>query len=656
MKTARQLFNTYWLPLAFVLAVIMRLTALGRYVTPDEGAWVFWSLNFREALLAGDWANTFQTSHPGVTTMWLGAFAIQLQQAAFAETLAWLEKLIWLTPDYGEPARALYQFLPITRVVFATATSLGIVAIGWIVERDFGRNAAILTTFALALDPFIAGLSGLPMTDPLLATFTTLVLLGLHRLTKQPSIHLYTLIGIGTALAILSKLPGVLLLGFVPLAMLVIFWRRWLTLLQAGAVWGVAIVGTILIVLPAAWGAPQHILSVLQSSGGAETSLSIPIFFLGENRFDVGWGFYPLLLIYRLAPVAFVGLWFSFGRKQTRSLALWLLLFSILFIIGLEQSVRVFDRYIVPLTMAWTILATIALGAYADRKINLRFAICDLRTVLLSIMVLFGLLNMRLPLFAYNTLLGGLPVAQRLLPTGWGEAESIAARQFHTICPETEAIVVSNVPAVAPFFAGATYKASSTATHVSPHLKGSLEPLATKTALETQPDHVVQVAGKFVALYCDRSFAHNQVASRLPVEAVFDRAASLVGFTPVYGEPTTNELIVEMGWQGINSAEFAEFDIEIALLDANGQPQAARTIPLVDNNGLPAKYWTTGQTQELHTILIVPQDQPAGEYQLVLSLFDSAGARRGVFFPSTETWNVNVPIGTVTLPIESDSR
>ena len=63
----------------FGLALLPRLTAVNRYITPDELAWVYRSIQFRQALLNGNWAGTIVSEHPGVVTTWLGAAGISLQ-------------------------------------------------------------------------------------------------------------------------------------------------------------------------------------------------------------------------------------------------------------------------------------------------------------------------------------------------------------------------------------------------------------------------------------------------------------------------------------------------------------------------------------------------------------------------------------------------
>jgi hypothetical protein len=57
------LLAALWLPRAF---------ALDHFTTPDERLWLARSGNFYQALSQGDWANTFQRHHPGVTVTWAG--------------------------------------------------------------------------------------------------------------------------------------------------------------------------------------------------------------------------------------------------------------------------------------------------------------------------------------------------------------------------------------------------------------------------------------------------------------------------------------------------------------------------------------------------------------------------------------------------------
>ncbi len=58
--------------LLFIASWLPRVLALDTFVTTDERKWLARSANFTLALTQGDFANTFQREHPGVTVMWAG--------------------------------------------------------------------------------------------------------------------------------------------------------------------------------------------------------------------------------------------------------------------------------------------------------------------------------------------------------------------------------------------------------------------------------------------------------------------------------------------------------------------------------------------------------------------------------------------------------
>ena len=96
-----------------MMALLLRLLPLGRYVTPDEPAWVYRSIRLYDALAAGDWAAVPSTGHPGVTTMWLGAAGIAIQRVLSpvesATHLDWIRRMAWLAPENAEAFRHLAQ-------------------------------------------------------------------------------------------------------------------------------------------------------------------------------------------------------------------------------------------------------------------------------------------------------------------------------------------------------------------------------------------------------------------------------------------------------------------------------------------------------------------------------------------------------------------
>src|SRR5512137_1213603 len=175
--------------LLFGSAFFTRTGALKQYVVPDEPSWVWRSLGFSQALAQGQWADTAQIGHPGVTTMWLGSLGILVKRLAdpqaSTEAIQWLGRLTSLAPENAEAFKRLGVFLTYARIPVILINALGVVLIFLLMRRLFGMKVGMIAGLLFALDPFTAGLSGLLHVDGLLTTFSVLSVLamlnGLHR-------------------------------------------------------------------------------------------------------------------------------------------------------------------------------------------------------------------------------------------------------------------------------------------------------------------------------------------------------------------------------------------------------------------------------------------------------------------------------------------
>ena len=98
----------------FLLSLWPRLAAMGRYITPDELIWVFRTVQFREAVLAGRWADSLVSGHPGVVTTWLGMLGVGFQlllHPADGAVYRWLTHLAFFMPDNMAAFSQLAVFL-----------------------------------------------------------------------------------------------------------------------------------------------------------------------------------------------------------------------------------------------------------------------------------------------------------------------------------------------------------------------------------------------------------------------------------------------------------------------------------------------------------------------------------------------------------------
>jgi len=495
---ARRL-SSVGLVLLIVLGFVLRLVPLGRYVTPDEPAWVERSIRFADALAARDWTSVPSTGHPGVTTMWLGGAGVTLRRwlapAESAAHLDWIRRLAWLAPENGEAFRHLAFFLPYGRVAVTLVNSVGLLAVYWMLKRLFGRPAAFLSLGLLACDPFLAGHSGLLHTDGLLATFSFASLVAALAGLQEPGrIVWWPLSGFFGGLAILTKIPAVLILPFV-LALLVF---RHLQLSIPGASWATGkgcllvtrsllfVFSTLTVVLalhPGLWSDPVGTLrSLISFTSGHLQSVQRPIFFFGRIMSDPGVLFYPTVYVFRASPIVLFGViggvsLLSRVSSERRYTVLVMLAFALLYGVGISLGAKKHGRYILPVFPPLALTAALGLAALMDQVfpklmawppyvLSKRIRLSTLPIpmyqrvggfILILAQVLIGVAFAAHPLAYYNPLMGGPWTAVEVLPRGWGEGMGAAARWLNQ---RSDAggltVAASSVPPFASIFAGHT--------------------------------------------------------------------------------------------------------------------------------------------------------------------------------------------------------
>jgi len=463
----------------FLLAFLFRLAPLGRYVTPDEPVWVYRSVHFADALAARDWAAIPATGQPGVTTMWLGALGKTVQQlvapAQSAAHLEWVRQSAWLAPDNGEGLRHLGFFLPAGRVAVALVTSLGLLAAYGLMARRFDRRAAVVAVGLLAFDPFLAGHSGLLHTDGLLASFCLLALLSALNGLQQDGRDWawWGLSGLFAGLALLTKTPAVVLLAFLvalfvyrALNLLLRHPARCRTFRQLGAsalAFLLAVAAIIAALYPALWADLSGVAHTLQSFAGRHMeSVQRPIFFAGRTTLDPGAAFYPIVFLFRLSPVVLIELLVGLLRLRRldanhRGAFLTLFSFVVLFGLVITFPVKKHDRYLLaafpPLTVAAALLLVDVQWLKPAQSLWSR--LWPFLPVALQLLLLLPFSAH--PLTAFNPLLGGPAVAERVLPADWGEGMGAAARWLNRLAGAGQlTVAAADVPSFAPLFDGHT--------------------------------------------------------------------------------------------------------------------------------------------------------------------------------------------------------
>lgn len=637
----------------FVLALPARLAAIGRYVTPDELNWVYRSLGLRRALLDGAWAETLQSGHPGVTTTWLGAIAAQLQlflQPQFAERLAWIGRLQQLSTDNVEAYRQLYAFLNAGRLGVALTVSLCLVAAYYPARALLGRRVALAGALVLALDPFFAGLSGLLHVDGLLASFMLLaVLLALRARQEPASLRQAAGAGLFTALAILTKTPGLFLAAFVPLILLwepaTTLWRRQPAnarrpLLQV-AVWGAVALIVTLLLLPALWAAPARVFDVVSGLSGRLVDDAVrPTFFLGQMALDHGLLYYPVAALVRLAPLTCVGLiaaLVALLRGKEGADVRWLLLFALGFLVAISAAAKKFDRYALPALVALVFVAMWGLGQIAARLKDDGWRVWAGALLLQAAFLSAAWPH---PLTAANWLAGGNLVARRLLPSGWGEDAGLAARRLTVQLdqPQQATLYSSSLTGTAPFFPGQIVRlrhANLTRLQADDYIlilpedrrQWSL-PEAGVAPL-TVPIKGVGVA----AIHSGLQAADLQLPALAlqPLERRFGTALRLQAGGSAF-LPWPQQSIVALRWQAERPAELAAaYQLQIALVDGLGHRWAQQEIPLLNDDGHAPVDWPGGAPQSNSYLFQLPPTLAPGDYLWIARVFDDQGRQQAVY-------------------------
>jgi hypothetical protein len=480
---AAGLFTVSWLP---------RLIAVGAFITWDELMWVYRSVHFGQALLAGDWAATFRTGHPGVTTTWLGALGIGLQRLLLhtpsPREWSWLMHLPALDPLDTVALQRLAPLLVAAKIPLTLVTALAVVACWALARQLVGPRAALWGGVLMACDPFFLGLSRVLHLDALLASFMAVGLLSLLAYIRHPArLRWLMLSAFATGLACLTKAPAFFLL---PLGALLL-WVSTEKRIHAFLLWSSVVICVYVALWPAMWVAPLDTLGgVLDKAFGyAAQAEETSHFFRGAAVDDPGGLFYPLAFLFRTSPLVLLGLLASplaLHHRERGEALVWVvvLAYSLLFGLAMALGAKKFDRYLLPLFLPMDLLAGMG-WAGATRWISERAAVAGHRTAddqpprsMMKLApsglgqrrtLLIGAATLALAqallvlpyhphyLAWYDPLLGGLRQAVRALPVGWGEGlEEAAAYLNARPNAETLTIASAGVPGMAPRFRGRT--------------------------------------------------------------------------------------------------------------------------------------------------------------------------------------------------------
>jgi len=645
-----------WVPLSYALVALMALLPreldLGAYLNIDEAMfWMKRSALFLDSLRAGDYAATAISTHPGVTTMWLGSAGLLLRDILFDSRLV---------TDQSFPT-----VLALTRLPLVLVHTAGVLLGYRLLRRLLSAVPAVLAAALWAADPFVIGYSRMLHVDGLATTFATLSLLAAcvyWNHTRQRWMLLLS--GVCAGLAILSKSPALALVPWVGLvALLATLYgdsrpetrgrslaqsslvSRLLSLVLPLAIWAATCAATCFALWPAFWVgslAPFQQLRLGVIAEGAGTHVG-GNFFLGREDNRPGALFYPVAMALRLTPwtlLGVLGLPLALrrteapGRHDLAALAG----FAVLFLGAMSVFSNKLNRYLLPVFPALDILAAVgllAIGAWVAEQIALRRnAEPGSSSIVRALAATIALLAVANAAWwhpygevAFNQLLGGAQAGARSFFFGTGEGMQLVARWLNEQPDITGVVTISPmVPALQPYLRRGA-QAVEPRGGPMPQKAGYVVVYGRQSQRERPAPPFDQFYGRATPLHVVTIHGVNYAwIYQVPPPVARERPASfgagiqLRGFTAGSarrGQPLTFKLV----WD-VAAAPPADYMLFAHLIGANGQHFAQVDLPYPTSGWQPGRYVTTDLP------IALSGDMPAGQYRLSIGLYEPASGRR----------------------------
>jgi hypothetical protein len=433
----------------FGLMAFPRLIRLGEFAANDE--FYIWELanRFFLAFVEGRFADTVVHGYPAVTLMWVEALGVWIRYA-----------VLWLM---GQPVSietllgldTPFALLPEKQIALALANSLLMTVIFWLAWKVYSLPAALAGAVLVAFDPFLLAESRIIRTEGLVSGSMLLSVLAALLYLKEQRPYALILSAVFAALAALTKssaiflFPTVALLGTATVfcTSAPLSWRETKQWLWRYLGWAGLTVFCIWLFWPAMWVAPLKTLQVIRTfveDAGGEGFGGRGVFFWGQvYPDDPGPWFYPVTILFRLTPLALVGIIIAIVVLLLTFRQHWLirkevgwqwwgatvlLAYSLLFFIMMTLGAKKYDRYLMPIYPALDLMAGIGwfwLGGWLVRRwLKLRRVGLTLGIGWVGLLLFQSLTALpHLPYYYtyYNPLLGGPRQAVNYIRVGFGE-------------------------------------------------------------------------------------------------------------------------------------------------------------------------------------------------------------------------------------------
>jgi hypothetical protein len=607
------------------------------------------SQTFLDAVRSGNYAATAISTHPGVTTMWLGSAGLLLHSALGA---------LGLLADDAFPTRLMLLRLPVVLAhVGGILTGYGLL------RRILPGATAALAAILWAADPFVVGYSQLLHVDALAGTFATVSLLAAcNYWYSERQTGSLLLSGVCAGLALFSKSPALVVVPVVALIAWVAWQGErattkdeqapWPSVIRRSSfvsllVWGLVAAATVVALWPALWTDPvraYHQIQLGVAAEGAEPHM-LGNFFLGREDDAPGVLFYPVALVLRLTPWTLLGVMLvPLAWRQTRATPRHILgalaAFAVFFIIAMSPFPKKFNRYLVPIFPSVDVLAAVSLAWAATRlpfllhgyNTCIRVLQRGIAEVYLFCVALLALLTAtqwgNYTIAAFNPALGGEVRGAQTFMVGWGEGLEQAAAWLNQQPDITGVLTLSTTTRpLQPYLRkGAQAITPSTSTlpkdagymviYIRDVLTGFVPPPFDQFFGRVTPLYIVRIGGvDYAWIYQLPPFVDQ------PRPADFGSAIHLLGFEQHGSSKHGQELTFKLFWEAYTEPP-ANYTLFAHLIGPDGHRYTQVDLPYPTGDWQARRYVTT----ELP--ISAPEHGPAGRYQLMIGFYDPNTGQR----------------------------
>ncbi len=663
MKLSKSLSRYTFPVLLFLVAFLPRAI----HPVSRPLVWYLRSAHFIDAMLAGNWAYTVYSEHPGVGLMWPVGIALKLYWTFYGIAPA----AYTVPPDFE--ATHFYGPVPVSEIAaglfpLALLISLSVVGAYGMLRRLFDQATAVVGGFLLALSPYYLAQSKILHLDAWMATLMLLSALAMLLYRRQRRLRWLLLSGGLGGLAMLVKTPALFLIPYAGLVLLVGLLtdhglqitlhtsRLFLTHLLLPLTLWLAIAALVYVALfPALWVDFQRGLEAVTwgITHHASTAHDTPTYFLGQVLHeDPGPIFYGVALLFRsgeveltfmtVAAILGIGWWI---RRQpfspTGMDSLLLLIYAFFFLVQMSLGAKKMPRYVLPSILALDLLAAAGVVGWARALAGSRQKWAA-ALMALPLLVQAALVLPRHPYYgtALNWLAGGPPAAARSILIG-EEGEGLAdLAAYLNNRPDAEQLTVAAQleHVFNQTFQGKTVDLDQPADYLAFHRNytardykaeewaAAWERYAPRTPEVEVSFDGVPYAWLYPVLPSDALPEH-------PVQVRLGEPFRFLGYDlRSTGSAPGDRVPFVLYWQATGPVT-ADLSIFVHLLDPSGnlvwQDDGAAA-----HGTRPTWSWSPGEViADPHTIPL-PTDLPEGEYLLAAGLYDwRTGERLPAFGP-----------------------